>query len=160
MLEGGLPTHLKPRQRCHVDADLGSWLRITCRLPDRDLAWYQGVVFKGMSFGTLGGWLATCCFFLAWPTGEGGGVWSLPWGYWGWVVGWVPGKNRSTVIFRLSWSASAASGSAVRGLSFGLFNMYVDFTILRHTFSRFVSHRCKILCCSISEVKVPSFTNC
>ena len=39
-----------------------------------------------------------------------------------------------------------------------LFNEHVDFAALRYTLSRFVSHRCKILCCSISTAEIPCFT--
>jgi len=39
-----------------------------------------------------------------------------------------------------------------------LFNEHVDFAALRCTLSRFVSHRCKILFCSISRAKIPGFT--
>ena len=46
------------------------------------------------------------------------------------------------------------------GLSFGLFNRGVDFTTLRRTLSRVVSHWCEILCYNISRALVPSLTNC
>ena len=143
--ENGLPTHLGPRQRCHVDGDLGSWLGITCQLLDRNPTRYLGRGFRRS---------------VTWNLGRLIGYVLLLFGTAGW------GRRRSLVLalrlLRLNRRTSAEEELVnshfspghhlyvlvglscfwlgCLSLSFRLFNRYVDFTILRNKISQGVPY--------------------
>ena len=70
------------------------------------------------------------------------------------VNGHLPSGHHSCVLIGLSFYWFGYLGRGIRH-----FNGHMEFVALRYTLCLFVSHRCTVLCGSISGAKVPSFTN-
>ena len=163
--ESNLPTHLRPGKGCNICPDLVSWSRSASLFSDRDATRHSRRGLGGSIARNLRRLIDDTLFLfcMASRRRRGNPIFVLR----------LLRLSRKTCTEQEPVNSHRLPGHhfyalvglgcfwlGYSGWGFKLFDRHMDFMALRHTFSQFITHQCKILHCNISGAEVLSFTNC